>query len=139
MTSANYGLRVGLVGTHAAKASLKKYVIDALGLADHDVAIQMAAESNHSDVASSRVGDVVLHGDAVSLHAGKVRAHLEANEVPLTLVQTFELQSADKASGVAIWKVTETFNIIETDAIIDAMIYNLYDHNVIRTILPRGL
>jgi hypothetical protein len=140
MSSANYGLRIGLDNPHTANASLKQYVVDALDLSGLGVKIQMGSVSNHSHIASSQKGDVVLYRDVgVGLCAGQVLMHIEINEVPLTLLQHLDMQSNDRKRGIAIWKILDTRCIVETETIVDPMIWNRYDDGVIRTILPRDV
>ena len=132
----DFDVHVKLIKPTAASKKLASYVRTALELPD-DTCVLSSTTSRHSKFAVSSVGDVVLHyGSDGTMHAGQVWAHFAIDNECITLLQEFELVSADREQDIAKWRILGTPVLCATEDIVDPVIWNEYDRGIVRTILP---
>lgn len=123
--------RIGLVQGHKATKAVQTQIRSSLELSD-DILVEVARSSWHSNLSYSTKGDFVLfrnHADG-TMKAGKVQLHFEAGGVPASIVELYELVS--RHDNYLVWKlVADTREWIETDLILDCVVYNkLPDGNI---------
>ena len=73
------------------------------------------------------------------MKAAQVWVHADVDGRPITLCQMLERVGINAAQGTATWRLLDSYKCIDTAMIQDAVIWNDYDMNVIRTIVPRDL
>ena len=132
----DFDVTVKLIKPTAASKKLANFVRNALELPD-DTCVLSSATARHSEFAVNSVNDVVLHyGPDGAMHAGQVWAHFAVDNECITLLQQFELVSSNREQGIATWRILETPILCATADIVDPVIWNDYQHGLVRTILP---
>lgn len=128
--------RIGLVQGHKATKAVQTQIRSSLELSD-DILVEVARSSWHSNLSYSTKGDFVLfrnHADG-TMKAGKVQLHFEAGGVPASIVELYELVS--RHDNYLVWKlVADTREWIETDLILDCVVYNKLPDGNIACMLP---
>ncbi len=127
---------IGLVGGMPAPDSIRRTIADALALVATDI-VRVSRTSRFNSFATCKQNDVVLVKDADAVYAGQVQMHFEANGVPVSMIDMWELHSyTDVDVGYAIWKNKGTIAFIDTALIIDVMTYQVLEGGMVGTILP---
>jgi hypothetical protein len=127
---------IGLVDGRPAPAKLRRTIADALALVATDI-VRVSRTSRFNSFATCKQNDVVLVKDADAVYAGQVQLHFDANGVPVSMIDMWELHSyTDVDVGYAIWKKKGTIEFIDTALILDVMTYQLLEGGMVGTILP---
>ena len=121
-----------------ASKKIRDFLISAIGLSE-GIEIHAARSSRHSEVGYTSCGDIVLWKGGGGIGAGHVWFHAEVAGEPITLIQQLVVHSHDRKAGTAELHSTESFDILETSAIIDSVIWHERAPGVIRAIVPRDL
>ena len=135
MDVAVYSTEVGLASPTEASAALSARVAEAFALSPA-IRVSTSALSRHSVAGMTAAGDIIIYRDNGDLRAAQVWAHLDVSDVPLTLVQQLDLLSENRAQRTSLYSVVEHYAFIATELIHDAVVWNTYDTDVIRIILP---
>ena len=120
--------KVGLYNGKTPNKATCNRIIGSLGL-DGNPAIQVARQSWHSDISYSNAGDFVVFCDAGQLLAGKVQLHFEVSAIAVSVIELYELVS--RSDDYVVWQPASDIQWIETEYIIDPVVYNtLHDGKV---------
>jgi len=129
--------KAGLVQGHKATKAVAHRIRSTLELSA-DTTVEVCRSSWHSNISYSSQGDFVLfrdHGTSI-LRAGKVQLHFEAGGIPASILELYE--NVSRHNNYLIWKhVThEPAEWIETDNILDCVVYSKLPDGNIACILP---
>ena len=126
---------VGLINAGKASSAIATLIRDTFET-DEEVPIFSSTRSRHSKFGVTSVGDVVAYRDADGLQMGRVWAHANFLETNLTVVQRFDFIRDDPRTSTALWLLTDSYLIVPTIDIVDAVIWNEFQESTIRTVRP---
>ena len=130
--------KIGLVNGKACTKTLKKLIIDMLNMDIEEVSCSI--ESKFSSVGTCKRHDLVLLKESVhALRVAKIVLHYAVQGVPISMVSVFNLTYADAEQGWSIWEVdTGGHELIETDVIVDTLVYCQLSSTKIKVLVPLG-
>ena len=135
-----YDFSIGLISSRPAGQKLRRRIAFDFELdpADPTVEISVANESRFSSLATCMVNDMVLVSDANGKSvAGQVKLHAAVNGVAVSLVSLGRLAHHNVAHAYAIWQdISEGANWVDTQDILDTVVYQRLRDNRVGTILP---
>ena len=91
----------------------------------------------HSSLSTSYVGDVVLIRKSRGvLGACQIWIHADCHGVLMSVVQMLHFVSRDASRSISTWRKVDQYECIPVEDIIDPAIWNEYDRDLVRIILP---
>ena len=126
---------LGLVNGHKATKAVKAKVVRTLELPP-DTVVHVSRSSWHSSTSYSSTGDFVLfkEKDDISVRAGKVQLHFEVAGINVSIIELFELVS--RRNNYLTWKPVANVDWLETEFILDCVIYNQLPDGKVSCFLP---
>ena len=97
----------------------------------------MARQSWHSDISYSNANDFVIFCDAGQLLAGKVQLHFEVSAIAVNVIELYELVS--RSDDYVVWQPASDIQWIETECVIDPVVYNTLPDGKLAFQLPLEL
>ena len=128
--------KIGLVNGKACTNKLKKSILDMLDMDVEDVSCSI--ESRFNPLGTCKRHDLVLFKDGVhALKVAKIVLHYDVQGVPVSVVSMFNIIHADAEQGWSIWEAaTGGHELIETDCIVDAVVYCQLSGTKIKVLVP---
>ena len=133
---ATLNFKIGLVNGKACTNKLKKRILDMLNMDVEDVSCSI--ESRFNPLGTCKRHDLVLFKDGVhALQVAKIVLHYEVQGVPVSEVSMFNIIHSDAEQGWSIWEAaTGAHELIETDCIVDAVVYCQLSSTRIKVLVP---
>ena len=129
----------GLLKPHAASAKTRAFFLDMFEF-PADMPVMQSSTSRHRALATTSVGDVVMYNDpSGGINAGQVWTHVAIDGLPVSMFQKLELESLNKSSMTAIFKITNEHVTLPTEDILDAVIWEEFRPGFIRVLIPPEL
>ena len=122
-------------GKSASKQAKRTLLASLCFDGEHEV--RTAQVARHSPLATCARNDIVLIKEESRYRAGQVQLHCEVDGAPSSLVTVFTLIEHVPDAGYAVWKVgDEGATTVPTGRILEAVVYAIWEDDVIRTLLP---
>ena len=132
----SFELTTGLLKPRKVTRKLKSFLDEVLDLGDEHELLQ-AQSSKHRRAAATSVQDVVLYKKSDgTISCAQIAAHFSVDGAPFSLLQEFSFFRERRSHGFAEWNVTEGFDIISTDEIIDPMVWCECSPGTVRALVP---
>ena len=140
-----FDFHVGLVkGTKSSKR-IKQLLTAELDLeptGDAAESIRCSIESRFSPLATCHKGDVIVFKDGLGgFRAGKVQLHCAVLDVPISMVTDFDIHKLEPQCGHSVWTPVgpEHISFVETDQILDTVVYSDMPDGKVAVLLPLDL
>jgi hypothetical protein len=133
----SFKFETGLVHPKNPSRAVTRLILERLEL-DDSYDVKVSVEARFSRVATCKKGDVVIFMDgADSFRAGKVLLHFEVETVPLSMVEVFDCVRRDTEKGRTVWRTRgpDSYKMIDTDDIMDTVVYSLLSHDGLYSVL----
>ena len=100
--------------------------------------VSCSIESRFNPLGTCKRNDLVLFKDGVhALQVAQIVLHYEVQGVPVSEVSMFNIIHADAEQGWSIWEAaTGAHELIETDCIVDAVVYCQLSSTRIKVLVP---
>ena len=138
-----FDFHVGLVRGTKANKRIKQLLTAELDLEPTAAeSIKCSTESRFSPLATCHKGDVVLYKDGQGgFRAGKVQLHCAVLDVPITMVTVFDIHKLEPQCGHSVWTPVgpEQISFVETDQIMDTVVYSDMPDGKVAVLLPLDL
>ena len=136
MKPSSFSFEIGLVDARDPSKKVRKSLATAMELDEADAAaIKCGTESRFSPLATCRNGDMVLFNDTDGLNIGKCQMHFSVHDVPITMISAMTPHRAD-VNGYSVFNALETTEFIETDTILDTVVWSELSNGKIAVIIP---
>ena len=133
--SAVFSFGVGLVGGKAPSKAVRARVNRMFEL-DNGIEVLCSIESRFSATGTCKVSDVVIFNDNGSLAAGKVQLHCSFDGVAVSMLSLFEFEKKSSKSGFSTWRNLDDVVPVETQHIVDAVVYSILEDGRFGVLLP---
>ena len=132
-----FSFEIGLVHGRKASRRVKKLLADELELSTEGAeSLMYSKESRFSPLATCCKDDVVLFKDGLGFRAGRVHLHFSVHGLPITMVSAFAVHRLDDKCGHSVWTCSEESMFIETDQILDTVVYSALPNGKVAILLP---